>query len=81
VTTVAAKKSSSGKSKTGGKKGKAPKLGSGKRFKQVAASAAKSGARDPNAVAASVGRKKYGAKKMAAMSAAGRKRKGGGKKK
>ncbi len=36
------------KKKTGAKK---PKLGSGKRFKQVAASAAKSGARDPNAVA------------------------------
>lgn len=75
---MAAKKS--GKSKSGGKKGKAPKLGSGKRFKQVAASAAKSGARDPNAVAASVGRKKYGAKRMAAMSAAGRKRKAGKRK-
>lgn len=75
---MAAKKSSSGKSKSGGKKGKTPKLGSGKRFKQVAASAAKSGARDPNAVAAAAGRKKFGAKRMAAMSAAGRKRKGGG---
>lgn len=78
---MAAKKSSSGKSKSGGKKGKAPKLGSGKRFKQVAASAAKSGARDPNAVAAAAGRKKYGAKKMGAMAGAARKRKGGGKKK
>lgn len=67
------------KKKTGGKK---PKLGSGKRFKQVAASAAKSGARDPNAVAAAAGRKKYGPKKMAAMSAAGRRRrKGSGKRK
>ena len=55
---------------------KKPKLGSGKRFKAVAASARKSGARDPNAVAAAAGRKKYGAKKMAKMAAAGRRRKG-----
>lgn len=54
---------------------KKPKLGSGARFKAVERSAAKSGARDPAAVAAAVGRKKYGAKKMAKMSAAGRKRK------
>lgn len=51
-----------------------PKLGTGARFKKVAASAARSGARDPNAVAAAVGRKKYGAKKMAALAAAGRRR-------
>lgn len=51
-----------------------PKLGSGKRFKAVAASARKSGARNPNAVAAAVGRKKYGAKRMAKMAAAGRRR-------
>lgn len=57
------------------KKGKTPKLGSGARFAAVAASARKSGARNPNAVAAAVGRKKYGAKKMAALSAAGRKHK------
>lgn len=73
---MAKKTGSGGRRKTSGKK---PKLGSGARFKQVAASAAKSGARDPNAVAAAVGRKKYGAKKMAAMSAAGRRRKGSGK--
>jgi hypothetical protein len=51
------------------------KLGSGARFaklkKQVAA---KGNVRDPAAVAAAIGRKKYGAKKMAQMSAAGRKR-------
>lgn len=35
--------------------------------------AAKGSAKDPGAVAASIGRKKYGAKKMAAMAAAGRK--------
>jgi len=51
------------------------KLGSGSRFKAVEKSAAKSGARDPKAVAAAVGRKKYGAKKMAKMAAAGRKKK------
>jgi hypothetical protein len=49
------------------------KLGSGKRFEQVAESARKSGARDPEAVAAVVGREKYGAKKMAALAARGRK--------
>lgn len=53
---------------------KKPKLGSGARFKAVEASAAKSGARDPAAVAASVGIKKYGAAKMAKMAAAGRKK-------
>lgn len=51
-----------------------PRLGSGARFKAVEASARKSGARNPAAVAAAVGRKKYGAKKMAKLSAMGRKR-------
>lgn len=53
---------------------KKPKLGTGKRFKAVEASARKSGARDPKAVAAAVGRKKFGAKRMAKMAAAGRRR-------
>jgi len=57
------------------RKRKQPKLGSGARFRAVAASAARSGARNPNAVAAAAGRKKWGGKKMAALSAAGRKRK------
>lgn len=57
-----------------GSKRKTPKLGTGKRFKAVAASAAKSGARNPNAVAAAAGRRKYGAAKMTAMAKAGRKR-------
>ncbi len=52
-----------------------PKLGSGARFKAVERSAAKSGASNPAAVAAAVGIKKYGAKKMAKMAAAGRKKK------
>jgi hypothetical protein len=55
---------------------KKPKLGSGARFKAVAASARKSGARNPKAVAAAVGRARYGKAKMAKMAAAGRRRKG-----
>jgi hypothetical protein len=52
--------------------GKKPPLGSGARFKAVEASARKSGASDPAAVAAAVGRKKWGAKKMGQLSAKGR---------
>lgn len=48
------------------------KLGSGGRFAAVEASARKSGAKNPAAVAAAVGRDKYGAKKMASMAAKGR---------
>mgnify|MGYP000960362719 CR=1 FL=1 len=47
---------------------KAP-LGQGGRFAAVEAAARKSGARNPAAVAAAAGRKKYGAKKMAKMAA------------
>jgi len=54
-----------------------PKLGSGKRFKAVEASARKSGARNPAAVAAAAGIKKYGAKRMSSMAHAGRKRHSG----
>lgn len=50
---------------------KAP-LGQGGRFAAVEAAAKKSGAKDPGAVAAAVGRKKYGAPKMAKMAAKGR---------
>lgn len=48
-------------------------LGQGGRFAAVEASARASGARDPAAVAAAVGRKKYGKKKFAALGAKGRK--------
>lgn len=51
-----------------------PKLGSGKRFAKVEAEAKKSGARDPAAVAAAAGIKKYGVKRMEHMSQAARKR-------
>lgn len=53
---------------------KKPKLGTGARFKKVEEAATKSGARNPAAVAAAVGRKKYGATKMAKMAAKGRKK-------
>jgi hypothetical protein len=55
-------------------KKKLPKLGTGKRFAAVEASARKSGARNPKAVAAAVGRKKYGKAGMAKLAKAGRKR-------
>lgn len=54
--------------------GKSMKLGGGGRFAKVEAAARASGARNPAAVAAAAGRKKYGAEKMAKMAAAGRKR-------
>jgi hypothetical protein len=51
-----------------------PKLGSGERFKKLAASlSGRPGIRDPKAVAAAIGRRKYGASKMAAMAVKGRK--------
>jgi len=56
---------------------KKPKLGSGKRFKALKGKLAKKGAKSPGALAAWIGRKKYGAKKMSNLSAAGRKRKKG----
>jgi hypothetical protein len=52
------------------------KLGSGKRFKSLSRKLSKrKGVRNPKALAAAIGRKKYGKKKMAKMSAAGRRRK------
>jgi hypothetical protein len=51
-----------------------PKLGSGTRFKKLTAAVASRGdVDDPEAVAASIGRAKYGRKKMAALAAAGKK--------
>ena len=43
---------------------KKAKLGSGARFKAVAAAAKKGGAKNPAAVAAAIGRKKYGKAKF-----------------
>jgi hypothetical protein len=54
---------------------KMPKLGSGKRFKTLANKIARSGHVDnPNAVAAAIGRKKWGNKKMASMAKKGKAR-------
>lgn len=54
---------------------KKPKLGSGKRFEKLEKSIAKKGnVSDPGAVAAAIGRKKYGNEKMAKLSAKGRKK-------
>jgi len=50
------------------------KLGSGERFKAVEKSAAKSGAKDPAAVAAAAGMKKYGKAKMERMAQKGKER-------
>ena len=54
--------------------GKSMKLGGGGRFAKMEAAAKRGGAENPAAVAASIGRKKYGAEKMAKMAATGRKR-------
>ncbi len=54
---------------------KKPKLGSGKRFENLEKSVAKKGnVENPSALAAAIGRKKYGTKTMAKLSAAGKKR-------
>jgi hypothetical protein len=50
------------------------KLGSGARFRSLTKSLWAGGAKDPKALAAFIGRKKYGAGRMAAMSAQGRKK-------
>jgi len=59
-----------------GQKKKLPKLGTGKRFQRLQRSLGRQedGIEDPKALAAVIGRKKFGAKKMAKMAAAGRKR-------
>ena len=56
---------------------KKPPLGSGGRFKKLSNSIQKKegvSKQSADAIAASIGRKKYGAKKMAEMSAKGRKK-------
>lgn len=51
------------------------KLGSGKRFKQLESELAKSRAKNPRALAAWIGRKKYGKAKFQKFAAKGRKKK------
>jgi hypothetical protein len=48
--------------------------GSGANFKKLASDLAKKGVKNPKALAAWIGRKKYGKKKFQAMAARGRKR-------
>lgn len=51
-----------------------PKLGSGGRFKKLEGSLAREkGVKDPGALAAAIGAKKYGKKKFQAIAAKGRK--------
>lgn len=52
---------------------KKPKLGSGKRFEEIAEKAKKSGAKNPAAVAAAAGIKKYGKTRMEKMAQKGKK--------
>lgn len=52
-----------------------PRLGSGRRFRSLVAELKKRGdVRDPGALAASIGRKKYGKKRFQALAAAGQRR-------
>ena len=53
---------------------KKAKLGIGKRFATLKGKLARKGIKNPAALAASIGRKKYGAKRFAALSARGRKK-------
>jgi len=59
----------------GGEQMAKPNLGSGKRFAALKRSLSRRGVRNPGALAASIGRKKYGAKRFAKLSAKGRRRK------
>lgn len=55
---------------------KKPPLGTGERFEQLVKKIKKRGkVKNPEAVAAWIGRKKYGKKRMAQLAAAGRRRK------
>lgn len=51
---------------------KMPKLGSGGRFKLLSRKLEKKGAKNPKALAAWIGREKYGKKKMQSMALKGR---------
>lgn len=51
---------------------KEPPLGSGQRFNNLQGELARRGARDPGALAAFIGREKFGAKRFGQLGAAGR---------
>ena len=54
--------------------GKSMKPGGGGRFQKLKKELSKKGVKDPGALAASIGRKKYGKEKFQQMAAKGRKR-------
>lgn len=58
-----------------GSKRRKPKLGTGKRFAALKGKLSRKGVKNPAALAASIGRKKYGKAKFQKMAAAGRRRK------
>jgi len=49
-----------------------PKLGSGERFKELSAKLAKRGVKDPGALAAYIGRKKFGKARFQKLAAKGK---------
>lgn len=51
------------------------KIGTGVRYRRLKSSLSRKGARNPGALAAYIGRKKYGKRRYAKMAAAGRRRK------
>ena len=53
---------------------KSMKVGGGGRFSKLAKQLKRKGVRNPKALAASIGRKKYGKKKFQKMAAAGKRR-------
>lgn len=55
-------------------KRKAPKLGTGKRFDNLTKKLAKRGVEDPKALAAAIGRKKFGKKKFQKLATKGAKK-------
>ena len=56
-------------------KKKKPPLGSGERFKDLSKKLDKEGVKDPDALASSIGRKKFGSKKMSKLAMKGKKKK------
>ena len=52
-----------------------PKLGSGKRFKSLTKKLKKKGAKNPKALAAYIGQKKYGKKNFQELASKGKRRK------
>lgn len=53
---------------------KKPRLGSGGRFNALTKKLSRKGVRDPKALAAAIGRKKYGKKKFQKLAARGKRR-------